>query len=66
MYIGQLRSVIEKNRAAFLILGYCLNDLDDLLGNYNQLPTPTKNLVKKDIKTLTKLTLCYIETNQQL
>ena len=66
MYIGQLRSVIEKNSAAFLILSYCLNNLDDLLGNYNQLPTPTKNLVKKDIKTLTKLTLCYIETNQQL
>lgn len=66
MYIGQLRSVIEKNRAAFLILGYCLNDLDDLLGNYNQLPTPTKNLVKKDIKTLTKLILRYIETSQQL
>lgn len=66
MYIGQLRSVVERNRAAFLILSYCLNDLDDLLGNYNQLPTPTKNLVKKDIKTLTKLTLCYIETSQQL
>ena len=66
MYIGQLKSVIEKNSAAFLILSYCLNNLDDLLGNYNQLPTPTKNLVKKDIKTLTKLTLCYIETNQQL
>ena len=66
MYIGQLRSVIEKNSAAFLILSYCLNDLDDLLGNYNQLPTPTKNLVKKDIKTLTKLILRYIETSQQL
>lgn len=66
MFIGQLRSVIKRNRAAFLILGYCLNDMDDLLENYNQLPTPTKNLVKKDIKTLTKLTLCYIETNQQL
>lgn len=66
MYTGQLRSVIERNRADFLIFGYCLNDLDDLLGNYNQLPTPTKNLVKKDIKTLTKLTLCYIETSQQL
>ena len=66
MYIGQLRSVIEKNSAAFLILSYCLNNLDDLLGNYNQLPTPTKNLVKKDIKTLTKLILRYIETSQQL
>lgn len=66
MYIGQLRSVIERNRAAFLILSYCLNDLDNLLENYNQLPTPTKNLVKKDIKTLTKLTLCYIEASQQL
>ena len=66
MYINQLKSVVERNRAAFLILGYCLNDLDVLLGNYNQLPTPTKNLVKKDIKTLTKLTLCYIETSQQL
>ena len=66
MYIRQLNSVIERNRAAFLILGYCLNDLDDLLGNYNQLPTPTKNLVKKDIKTLTELILRYIETNQQL
>ena len=66
MYIGQLRSVIEKNSAAFLILSYCLNNLDDLLGNYNQLPTPTKNLVKKDIKTLTKLILRYIETRQQL
>ena len=66
MYIGQLKSVIEKNSAAFLILSYCLNNLDDLLGNYNQLPTPTKNLVKKDIKTLTKLILRYIETNQQL
>ena len=63
MYIGQLRSVIERNRVAFLILGYCLNDLNDLLENYNQLPTPTKNLVKKDIKTLTKLTLRYIEAN---
>ena len=42
------------------------NGLDDLLRNYNQLPTPTKNLVKKDIKTLTKLTLRYIETSQQL
>ena len=66
MYIGQLKSVIEKNSAAFLILSYCLNNLDDLLVNYNQLPTPTKNLVKKDIKTLTKLILRYIETNQQL
>ena len=66
MYISQLRSVIEKNNTAFLILSYCLNNLDDLLGNYNQLPTPTKNLVKKDIKTLTKLILRYIETNQQL
>ena len=66
MYINQLKSVVERNRAAFLILGYCLNDLDVLLGNYNQLPTPTKNLVKKDIETLTKLTLCYIETSQQL
>ena len=66
MYIGQLESVIERNRADFFILNYCLNDLDNLLGNYNQLPIPTKNLVKKDIKTLTKLTLCYIETSQQL
>ena len=66
IYVGQLESVIKRNRADFLILSYCSYGLDDLLRNYNQLPTPTKNLVKKDIKTLTKLTLRYIETSQQL
>lgn len=65
LFIGYLRSVVEKNKSDFLILSYCLPDLYNLLRAYHKLPTPTKNLVKEDIKTLTKLTLNYIETNEQ-
>ena len=65
LFIGYLRSVVANNKSDFLILSYCLPDLGNLLIAYHKLPTPTKNLVKKDIKTLTKLTLNYIETDEQ-